>query len=353
MSSFQKNKGFTLVELLVVIAIIGILIGMLLPAVQQVREAARRTTCANNVRQHSLAMLNYESALGKFPPGIKNDIQPDSAGIIQDAGWKTLWSWGTMTLPFAEQNNLYDVFQVNQRTPNQFKNANETAFAAALQTELPMFRCPSDDAATGLNEQRKINGYATALSNYVVANSHAKLLWRTADVSNGTGVQDLEKVTGAFDGVEGKSLAEFTDGTSNSILISERRYNNGYRDPASSGAGWYNLTPRGANAFASRGLGFGWDTTTGEPSGALETWRGMRDVSFTSRGYINDYNQWEKDRAASSNHPAGVNMGLADGSVRFVRESIDTNKYSWSPAGVGTYGQMMAINDGTVITGEF
>ncbi|MCH2179135.1 MAG: DUF1559 domain-containing protein, partial [Mariniblastus sp.] len=127
MNSSPKKKGFTLVELLVVIAIIGILIGMLLPAVQQVREAARRTTCANNARQLSLAMLNYESALGTFPPGLRCDTPADSAGIIQDASWKTLWSWGTFVLPYVEQNNLYEVLNPRERTPQQFKNANESA----------------------------------------------------------------------------------------------------------------------------------------------------------------------------------------------------------------------------------
>ena len=106
----RDTNGFTLVELLVVIAIIGILIGMLLPAVQQVREAARRITCANSMRQMSLAMLNYESANQHFPPGIQSEeidnTLPDAniRGIMMRKGL----GWGAIILPMMEQNALHD-----------------------------------------------------------------------------------------------------------------------------------------------------------------------------------------------------------------------------------------------------
>ena len=352
MNSSPQKKGFTLVELLVVIAIIGILIGMLLPAVQQVREAARRTTCANNARQLSLSMLNYESALGEFPPGLRCDTPADSAGIIQDASWKTLWSWGTFVLPYMEQNNLYDVLNPRERTPQQFKNADLANFTAAMQSELPGFRCPSDDAPSGLNETRKINNYATAMSNYVVNAGHGRVTWRDGDLNNNGNVGGDERNNGAFGGTGGKRLAEFVDGTSNSILLAERRYNNGYRDPASSSAGWYNAIPAAGNIYATRGLGFSWDGANGEVANPRELWRGMADVSFSGRWYINDYNGWEKGRAASSNHPAGVNMGFADGSVHFIKESIEHgNLYAWTPQNV--YQRLLNIKDGQVVTAEY
>ena len=352
MNSSSKKKGFTLVELLVVIAIIGILIGMLLPAVQQVREAARRTTCANNARQLSLAMLNYESALGEFPPGLRCDTPADTAGIIQDAGWKTLWSWGTFLLPYVEQNNLYEVLNPRERTPQQFKNANESAFQAAMQTELPGFRCPSDDAASGLNERRYINGYATAMSNYVVNAGYSQPVWRDADLDGSGAVREHEKNSGAFGGTGGKRLAEFVDGTSNCILLAERRFNNGYMDPSLSSAGWYTLRPGAGNIYATRGLGFSWDNANGQPTGAAQLWRGLSDVAFTGRFYINDYNGWDKGRSASSNHPAGVNMGFADGSVHFIKESIEHgNLYAWTPRTL--YQKLLHISDGQVVTAEY
>ena len=99
--SRRNRPAFTLVELLVVIAIIGILIGMLLPAVQQVREAARRSTCQNNLRQLALASLNYESAHQELPIGVRNN---GSAAYSTEGEW----GWGTFLIPYIELNNAYD-----------------------------------------------------------------------------------------------------------------------------------------------------------------------------------------------------------------------------------------------------
>ena len=129
--SRSRRTGFTLVELLVVIAIIGILIGMLLPAVQQVRGAARRTQCANNLRQAGLACLNYESAFQPFPPGLNVPInqgsgsfytgQANSMGLKQPAINGKFGSWMVWVLPFMEQNNLFDQLNLNQR---EYANAS-------------------------------------------------------------------------------------------------------------------------------------------------------------------------------------------------------------------------------------
>lgn len=112
----RSPAGFTLVELLVVIAIIGILIGMLLPAVQMVREAARRTACKNNMRQLGLALHNYESALQRFPPGYAYALGSQYAaqtGYQVSSGWANAnhlgHAWGVFVLPFIEQQNLYEM----------------------------------------------------------------------------------------------------------------------------------------------------------------------------------------------------------------------------------------------------
>ncbi len=356
MKRFLDRKAFTLVELLVVIAIIGILIGMLLPAVQQVREAARRTTCANNMRQIAIGMLNYESALGEFPPGLRNDTPADGSGIIQDAGWKTLWAWGAFTLPYLEQGNQYDILNLRDRTPQQFKNADVAAFTVAMQTKIPTFRCPSDPENNfgGMNNKRQINSVASAVSNYVGNAGHGHPVWRDMDVDENGTTWAFEKNNGAFGGQGGKKLSKFSDGTTNSILLGERVYHVGYQDPSLSSAGWFGQDPGAGNIYATRGLGFKYDVVNdvGVKSGTyFPLWRGLSDVTFTGRHYINDFNSWDMGRGASSQHPSGVNMAMADGSVQFVKESIEHSKWKWNA--ITVYNQLLHISDGSVITSEF
>ena len=158
--NFRCNRqGFTLVELLVVIAIIGILIGMLLPAVQQVREAARRVACANNMRQLGLAMLNYESAHGHFPPGFSSAATRDgtvSAGVhIDSETWNAApgWGWGAHLLPFVEGNNIFS--QIDFADPIWAAEHRDI-----IQTQIPLFLCPtssgSDQPFTVVDEGGKI-----------------------------------------------------------------------------------------------------------------------------------------------------------------------------------------------------
>lgn len=359
----SPSKGFTLVELLVVIAIIGILIGMLLPAVQQVREAARRTQCANNIKQLVLGIHSYigDSMSGTLPPGVRNDYMITTPGATygdtNDAGWKTCWSWGTFILPKVEQQNLYDLLAPRGRSPRDFKNANTALFTTAMRTQLPVFQCPSDNPPTPFNTMRKINGVAPAISNYVASNSHSRPMWRTANGINGnSALTSDENQTGAFGGVTDNNRAKRfeaniinQDGSSNSIMISERQFDNGYLAPGTSN-GIKNALPGAANIYASRGVGFSYDAGLNEATN-YKPWRGISDVGFTGNGPINDSNYWGKSRAASSRHPAGINTGFCDGSVRFIKETIEHNSYSGGVNSV--YAQLLAVDDNQVISGEF
>jgi len=136
----QIKSGFTLVELLVVIAIIGILIAMLLPAVQAVRESARRIQCSNNLKQIALGTLNYESAHGGFPV--------NQVGHGESRGLGGHYSWLVSVLPFVEQENLHSQFDfsVNNGDGQSFVMSESHPNALAASTEVPLFLCPSDTA---------------------------------------------------------------------------------------------------------------------------------------------------------------------------------------------------------------
>src|SRR5271157_4735242 len=145
-SQCRMARGFTLIELLVVIAIISVLIALLLPAVQQAREAARRAQCVNNLKQIGLAMHNYEQSIGTFPPGYVSSINttvvnPCNADQEMQNGGVDLgtgWAWGSMILPFLEQQPLYSSINFNLSVAY---HDNDTCSLTALSVYL----CPSDD----------------------------------------------------------------------------------------------------------------------------------------------------------------------------------------------------------------
>ncbi len=207
----KLRKAFTLVELLVVIAIIGILIGMLLPAVQSVREAARQTQCKNNLRQGTLAIHNFESARMEFPTGYA--FEPGSNGANQRG-----FAWGVEILEHVEQANL--AVTIDQRvTP--FAAVNQ----AARETQLPFFLCPSDPYSPDIFVVRdESNSEQYAASSYV-AN------WGPATGFNESPSDDSDdinldatpdKSSGPFFRNSEVTFGQVTDGTSNTIALGER-----------------------------------------------------------------------------------------------------------------------------------
>ena len=190
------KNGFTLVELLVVIAIIGILIGMLLPAVQSVREAARRTRCQNNLRQLGLACLNYDSARQHLPPGVTDDdsnlIDANHAGFV-------------FLLPFIEQANLFDQFDLTTDWKSPIN--------APLATEvIPGLHCPSNaESEVGENET---GAFAGAATDYAFSKGSTAYLSASAETQNGM-----------FDVNSDRKLAAVTDGLSNTMMLGEAASN--------------------------------------------------------------------------------------------------------------------------------
>ncbi len=252
----RKSKGFTLIELLVVIAIIAVLIALLLPAVQQAREAARRTQCKNNLKQIGLAMYNYESAYGQFPIASLWNITITGA---TSATFNNATSWGTTLLPFMDQGPLYNSFDPS--TP--FWNASSVNYKL-IQTQLAAFKCPSvpdfsDNGhtwlaaplrgtnSTGLNPAADIPIGPQGRSDYIVLNDVRSPLYYTlndidgatastnsrhgfffqgdanaAAVISDTSGSALAKAYYAKGSVDASpTIAKVTDGTSNTIMVAE------------------------------------------------------------------------------------------------------------------------------------
>ena len=313
----RQYSGFTLVELLVVIAIIGILIGMLLPAVQQVREAARRTTCANSMRQLTLAMLNYESARQHFPPGvISKDL---SLGGANSVLWSHGFGWAVEILPQMEQAALQEPLlelSDNYYEPRWWGGNPFEVYALEV---LGIFICPS----CPMNERNPKRGAdAHAKSNYVgvIGPKSYENLNDVTDLSqisnslSGPVTSDDQRLSLRYPGIlyvnSKVKIGEVRDGSSNTFIIGER-------DGAEMGidsAG--DLQTRGASTWCGTDAVTWLDTHLG-PTSADPRWTLNSSVIGWKEQYV----------PFSSSHPGGANFSRADGSVAFVRDAIDGSVY--------------------------
>jgi prepilin-type N-terminal cleavage/methylation domain-containing protein/prepilin-type processing-associated H-X9-DG protein len=315
----RSRKAFTLIELLVVIAIIAILIALLLPAVQQAREAARRTECKNNLKQLGLAMHNYHDTMRCFPPGhvapgtLWSNCSTMSNGVAVPNTEARAWGWGTFLLPYIEQTGLYAALQPDGcRIPDA-----GTLYGGKplLQGKLPAYRCPSD---VGADINIYNHNYAT--NNYVLSETIA------------TGNSRVR-------------ISDILDGTSNTFMVGERTLRT---EPA--GKRWNGaiIWGRGTTDAASK-------------------FRGGPRINFGPTPFAN--NGFGTDNGCvrhgvSSLHTGGAQFLMCDGAVRFVSENIAFNPLSYDPANCGaaqnisyagaafTYQNLYFINDGNPV-GEF
>lgn len=319
--SFPHRKGFTLVELLVVIAIIGILIGMLLPAVQQVREAARRITCANNMRQLGLATLNYESTFQRFPASWRGDNWPNAAGDSVDG-----WSAQAQLLPFLEQGNLYEGVDFDLAYSAATVNVGGETFQ--LQSyRVPTYLCPSE----ANDKQRLKNGqpYHYPL-NYAV-NLGVWFVYNPETDQVGEGAMCVNQELG---------MRAFTDGTSNTLMFAEvKAYTPYLRDVAIGGE---ISIPTDPSAVGS--LGGSLKTETGHTewvdgrahqAGFTSTFSPNTKVlsEFDGTSYDLDWTNQREGKSttystyaavtARSYHGVGVNVVRVDGSTAFQPNTID------------------------------
>jgi len=274
MSCRRKHFGFTLVELLVVIAIIGVLVALLLPAVQAAREAANRASCGNHVKQIGLALHNYHDAFNKFPPGaVDNDPATTAAADQTDASH---WGWAVMILPQIEQGALYDRLTPGAATLKQRFDTIGVNNRDLLLTKLEVYACPSDRERF-LNVSRTINDGTNEIQ-----------------ISKSNYVASGDTVNHMFFENSATKMRDMTDGTSNVLAVGER---GSFLGHAGLWAGHYAGTGTGTADSGSDFVVLG-RTITGNK--------------------INVAN----DAGFSSEHAAGIQVVFADGSVHYIAETI-------------------------------
>ena len=316
----SARAGFTLVELLVVIAIIGVLVALLLPAVQMAREAANRSSCGNNLKQLGLACHNFHDTFKYLPPGAENQVYKKPKDPANPTALIQGTTWLVYILPQIEQRPLYDRYNFAV----SWNDATDPANLRIGNTVLDAFQCPSGEASLrDPNANAGVDGVQNATThyygvmgpNYRTVDPQAPVLngttytWRVGDPT-ANGAQATDGILGQYRDNAGSittqrrlRMADFVDGTTNTLMIAElsRSPKNGQPNP-------YRSWIRGNNG------GSGATKNVAYPINA---------VWFNHGGFTNNFN----DMSFCSNHPAGAQFCLGDASVRFLPETIDMNVY--------------------------
>jgi len=345
----RSRRGFTLIELLVVIAIIAVLIALLLPAVQAAREAARRAQCVNNLKQLGLAIHNYASANGSFPPGRVWGPRPSKNN---PADFPTIFSgtqnttWFVLMLPQFEQQALYNAF--NFALGSEGYDGGGLAVAAGMfanstiaATKISIFQCPSDRV-----QQFQINpGYAGgALSAPIFTKGNYGVSWGNTNwgqYHEGTYGAIYQKSAFGHDG--GVGYASVTDGTSNSVFVGEVMQGalfdiRGVMWSSVPGGGSFmsRYTPNGVRDFLNQSPLIVGDFLNNAP--------GLFCVDepvlgLPCRPGAGDQTAFAGSR---SRHPGGVNANMGDGSVRFFKSTI--NPVVWNAVNSISAGEVVSAD---------
>lgn len=278
--SAVTRRAFTLVELMVVLAIIGILISLLLPAVQAAREASSRTQCQNNLKQLGAALHSYHAQFQSFPSGV----------VLQSRRqWTPCWSWKSLILPHLEQQTLYDVLDVRA---GRFGGGDAFAATPTQLTTITLstFVCPSD---VGPARNHRKSGYGKSNYRGILGN-------RTLPIIT---LREIIDQNGTFFADSAVSMAHITDGASNTAMVAECRLD---------------VSNTGKRAAI-------WAGMRGQDSSAIIH---MSDASW----WVNGEAQWQVNgsgsQSPSSRHGGGALFLHCDGAVRFVADNIDGHALS-------------------------
>jgi prepilin-type N-terminal cleavage/methylation domain-containing protein len=345
------SPGFTLIELLVVIAVIGVLVSVLLPAVQAARESARRMQCVNNLKQTGLALANYESALGVFPPAYVADPKATGSAFgisYPDGGINTPpgFAWGAMLLPYVEQATLYASINVNLPC---WAPQNTTSG----RTKLAVFLCPDAlGGSDGFSVHRYTNGsaqspndggpFSPAISlphSHYVTNAGVNQPWgRSTAYSYDMDLPEplpagvpADVINGPFYKNSHTTVAHVIDGLSNTVFVGER-------SSSVSDNTWFGIVPF-ASVWPKPGL-------PSDPNGGgdLVGCHSGPDVHDHPQVIIHPPNHpFRHTDEMYSDHLYGCNVLFGDGAVKWVKQSI----YPWTWVALSTRGQ------GEVISGDY
>jgi prepilin-type N-terminal cleavage/methylation domain-containing protein/prepilin-type processing-associated H-X9-DG protein len=376
----RLRRGFTLIELLVVIAIIAVLISLLLPAVQSAREAARRIQCTNNMKQLALALHNYISATGAVPPGIDTTVTYPFGldGYTNPLATWTAWSAQALLLPYVEQAPLYNAANFNWNCCFSSRQGDRTN-TTVRNSRIASFLCPSD----GIAGQQNINSYYGSIGTSTIQ--------YPADGET-TGIF---KVYNSNVNCSSVSIAAITDGTSNTIafgegLVGDYGKNNNYRGNGMSAAGdgamivtqtmpgnnaesnppavlaalqscnaWWATAPLGScvgyGGCDSVGLkqydGVTWAlgergatlfNTIVPPNSKQYPWHSCRMDPGGAGQCLSCAPEGSSFINAQSNHPGGANFAFSDGSVRFIKDSV--NMLSYQSLGTRAGGEVISAD---------